>query len=74
MAAGNITQTGNSPDEQHEFRTHLTTILGYGELLALDDLTPRQRESVVEIVAAGRRLLDLVDKKIAAESKRLEEP
>jgi signal transduction histidine kinase/CheY-like chemotaxis protein len=45
----------------HELRTPLTAILGFGELLTLDDLTPDQRESTNQILKGGRRLLDLIN-------------
>jgi signal transduction histidine kinase len=45
----------------HEFRTPLTAILGFGELLSLDPLSESQRESVEQILAGGRHLLALVE-------------
>jgi signal transduction histidine kinase len=45
----------------HELRTPLNAILGFGELLALDHLSPSQRHSVEQILAGGRHLLALVE-------------
>ncbi|HET7489311.1 MAG TPA: ATP-binding protein [Acidimicrobiales bacterium] len=45
----------------HELRTPLNAVLGFGQLLELDELTPDQRDSVRNVVAAGRHLLALVD-------------
>jgi PAS domain S-box-containing protein len=46
----------------HELRTPLNAILGFGELLERADLVAEDRESVDYIVAAGRRLLGLIDR------------
>jgi two-component system, chemotaxis family, CheB/CheR fusion protein len=46
----------------HEFRTPLTGILGYAELLGLDGtLTPAQEHQVGRITALGRHLASLID-------------
>jgi signal transduction histidine kinase len=45
----------------HELRTPLTAILGFGELLAVDQLSDSQRHSVEQILAGGRHLLSLVE-------------
>jgi len=45
----------------HELRTPLNAILGFGQLLEMDDLRPGERESVAQIMRAGRHLLDLID-------------
>ena len=45
----------------HELRTPLNAVLGFAQLLELDDLSPDQRESVADILKAGRHLLDLID-------------
>jgi CheY-like chemotaxis protein len=45
----------------HELRTPLNAILGFGQLLASDNLSGNQRESVDQIVRAGRHLLQLVN-------------
>ncbi len=45
----------------HELRTPLNAILGFGQLLGLDALTGPQRESVEQIVKAGKHLLGLIN-------------
>jgi signal transduction histidine kinase/ActR/RegA family two-component response regulator len=45
----------------HELRTPLNAILGFGQLLEMEDLQGRDRESVEQIVRAGRHLLELID-------------
>jgi PAS domain S-box-containing protein len=45
----------------HELRTPLNAILGFAQLLEMDELDEEQKESVEQILKAGRHLLDLVD-------------
>jgi len=45
----------------HELRTPLNGILGFGQLLEMDPLPVEQRESVEQILKAGRHLLDLIN-------------
>jgi CheY-like chemotaxis protein len=45
----------------HELRTPLNAILGFSQLLELDVLTTKQRESVGHIVGGGQQLLELID-------------
>jgi signal transduction histidine kinase len=45
----------------HELRSPLNAILGYGQLLELDDLTDGQRASVAHMKAAGVDLLRILD-------------
>lgn len=45
----------------HELRTPLNAVLGFGQLLELDDLAKPQRESVDQILKAGRHLLELIN-------------
>lgn len=45
----------------HELRTPLNAILGFGQLLEMDGVAPEQRESVRQILKAGRHLLDLIN-------------
>jgi PAS domain S-box-containing protein len=45
----------------HELRTPLNSILGFGQLLELEDLDDGQTESVSQIMKAGRHLLDLIN-------------
>lgn len=46
----------------HELRTPLNAILGFGQLLELADLEPLDRDSVDQMMNAGRNLLRLVDR------------
>ncbi len=45
----------------HELRTPLNSILGFAQLLQMDELPAEQSESVAHILRAGRHLLDLID-------------
>lgn len=45
----------------HELRTPLNAVLGFGQLLQLDDLDESQQESVTQIVKGGRHLLELIN-------------
>jgi signal transduction histidine kinase len=45
----------------HELRTPLNAILGFSQILELEDLTPRQQESVQHIMKAGTHLLELIN-------------
>ncbi len=45
----------------HELRTPLNSILGFAQLLRMDELDPDQRESVNHIYRAGKHLLDLIN-------------
>jgi PAS domain S-box-containing protein len=45
----------------HELRTPLNAVLGFAQILEMEDPTPDQRESVRQILAAGRHLLGLID-------------
>lgn len=45
----------------HELRTPLHAILGFGQLLELDELSADQRENAGQIRRAGRHLLDLIN-------------
>ena len=45
----------------HELRTPLSAIIGFGQLLQMEDLSEDDRESVDHIVRAGRHLLSLID-------------
>ncbi|MBI5947997.1 MAG: CHASE3 domain-containing protein [Chloroflexi bacterium] len=45
----------------HELRTPLNVVLGFGQVLQLDPLTPGQDDSVTHILTAGRHLLNLID-------------
>ncbi|MGH2579456.1 MAG: ATP-binding response regulator [Actinomycetota bacterium] len=45
----------------HELRTPFNAVLGFAQVLEMDELTEDQRESVEQIIKAGRHLLQLVD-------------
>lgn len=45
----------------HELRTPLNVVLGYAQLLQMDDLAPEHRDSVEQILVAGSHLLELVE-------------
>jgi PAS domain S-box-containing protein len=45
----------------HELRTPLNAVLGFAQLLELDDLEDDQREAVEHILKAARHLLDLIN-------------
>jgi signal transduction histidine kinase/ActR/RegA family two-component response regulator len=45
----------------HELRTPLNSIVGFGQLLALQDLASPERDWVSNLVVAGEHLRDLVD-------------
>jgi PAS domain S-box-containing protein len=45
----------------HELRTPLNSILGFAQVLELDDLTADQRANVGYIIRAGRHLLSLIN-------------
>lgn len=45
----------------HELRTPLHAVLGFAQIMALDDLTQEHSEAVAHIATAGRHLLDLIN-------------
>lgn len=45
----------------HELRTPMNAVLGFSQLLEMDDLTDEQRENVGYILSSGRHLLALID-------------
>ena len=45
----------------HDLRTPLNAVLGFAQLLEMDNLTADQRESVRQIFEAGRHLLGLMN-------------
>ena len=45
----------------HDLRSPLNAVLGFTQLLAMDDLTADQRESVEEIQQAGQHMVDLLE-------------
>ena len=49
----------------HELRTPMNHILGFAQLLELDELTKEQEESVRHILTSGGHLLQLIDRILA---------
>jgi PAS domain S-box-containing protein len=45
----------------HELRTPLNAILGFGQLLEMDGLNVEDKESVAQIIRAGKHLLGLIN-------------
>jgi PAS domain S-box-containing protein len=45
----------------HDLRTPLNAVLGFAQVLDLDELAPEHRESVRQILAGGRHLLELIN-------------
>jgi CheY-like chemotaxis protein/nitrogen-specific signal transduction histidine kinase len=45
----------------HELRTPLNSVLGFAQLLELDDLTPQQADNVQRILRGGKHLLGLIN-------------
>jgi signal transduction histidine kinase/CheY-like chemotaxis protein len=45
----------------HELRTPLTAILGFGQLLQLEEMSPDNADSIDHIVTAGQHLLQLIN-------------
>jgi signal transduction histidine kinase len=45
----------------HELRTPMNAILGFAQLLALDNLSENQKDSVQHIITAGHHLMDLIN-------------
>lgn len=45
----------------HELRTPMNAILGFAQLLELEDLTEEQEDDIQEIIAAGNHLLALIN-------------
>ncbi len=54
----------------HELRTPLNTMLGFGELLSMDDVSARHREWITMTLQAGRQLVQLLDE--VGDAARLE--
>lgn len=45
----------------HELRTPLNSILGYGQLLEMEEMNELQKEGMDQIMKGGRHLLELID-------------
>lgn len=59
----------------HELRTPLNSVLGFAQLLEMEQLPPARAEAVSHILQGGRHLLDLIDEVLditRIESGRLE--
>ncbi|MET0865913.1 MAG: PAS domain-containing protein, partial [Nakamurella sp.] len=59
----------------HELRTPLNAVIGFTQLLELDDLTPSQDEAVGHILRGGRHLLAMINDVLdisVIESERIE--
>lgn len=70
VAAKDVAENANKAKTQflssmsHELRTPMNAILGFSQLLEMDDdtnLTADQQESVAEIIRAGKHLLELIN-------------
>jgi signal transduction histidine kinase/ActR/RegA family two-component response regulator len=59
--AANLAKSEFLSRMSHELRTPLNAVLGFSQLLELDDLTPDQKESVSQITKGGRHLLNLIN-------------
>ena len=66
MDAAEAERANHAKDEllshvSHELRTPLHAVLGYAELLELDDRSERDRDALMQIQFNGRRLLTMVE-------------
>jgi PAS domain S-box-containing protein len=66
LAVSNAEQASQAKSEflsrmSHELRTPLNSVLGFAQLLQMDELLPEQEEAVEHILRAGRHLLGLID-------------
>ncbi len=61
--AANLAKSEFLSRTSHELRTPMSAILGFGQLLELDEeqFEPRQREALGQIMKAGRHLLSLIN-------------
>ncbi|MFN9375555.1 MAG: ATP-binding protein, partial [Novosphingobium sp.] len=61
--AANLAKTEFLSRTSHELRTPMSAILGFGQLLELDEeqFEPRHREALNQIMKAGRHLLSLIN-------------
>lgn len=59
--AANLAKTQFLSRMSHELRTPLNAVLGFAQLLGMDDLTDDQRAAVEQILRGGRHLLDLIN-------------
>ena len=66
LAVSNAEQASQAKSEflsrmSHELRTPLNSVLGFAQLLEMDELSSKQEEAVAHILRAGRHLLGLID-------------
>lgn len=66
LAVSNAEQANRAKSEflsrmSHELRTPLNSVLGFAQLLEMDELSNSQGEAVEHILRAGRHLLGLID-------------
>jgi len=59
--AANLAKSEFLSRMSHELRTPLNAVLGFAQMLRMDDLSAEQLESVDQILAGGHRLLELID-------------
>lgn len=61
--AANLAKSEFLSRTSHELRTPMAAILGFGQLLELDEeqFEPRHREALTQIMKAGRHLLSLIN-------------
>ncbi|HET9658234.1 MAG TPA: PAS domain S-box protein [Kineosporiaceae bacterium] len=59
--AANVAKSEFLSRMSHELRTPLNAVLGFAQLLELDELSPEQQEAVSQISRAGRHLLNLIN-------------
>ncbi len=57
----NLAKTTFLSRMSHELRTPLNAVLGFAQLLDMDQLTPEQHESIAQILTGGRHLLELIN-------------
>ena len=60
--AANIAKSAMLRSVSHEFRTPLNAVLGFATLLLDTESTERRRRQLQEIVTAGRRVLEMVNR------------
>lgn len=57
----------------HELRTPMNHVLGYAQLLAMDELNPEQTDSVAQILSSGAHLMTLIDRILAVSAAEPED-
>ena len=61
VAAANQAKSAFLSRMSHELRTPLNAVMGFAQLLQMDDLTPHQHDAVGEILHGARHLLELIN-------------